>query len=343
MSKPTVFIGSSTEGLHIAQAVFSSLNADAEPTLWTHQLFLPGHYPLESLESQLERHAFAILVASPDDELVKRGTSYPAMRDNLLLEFGLFVGALGRRHAFFVCPSAPRVELPSDLLGVITATYDVARVSGDNPNLLAAVELPCQQVLKVIKEEWASMQRRKTDDLIALQHSEKSKAVKSLYTVATRLRDTIIALQRDAFGAFSDRGAFESVKAKAANEVKAIAEAFADEARLVRLDNHLEQLRAATADALLDLPFPQELSLGKGAAEQKAVNIGFGALDALMRGGDPMRHIEDAVKGEAGNKMESLRMRYSEWWDKHSPRLQEASSKMQDGLFKVLVDIAQAR
>jgi predicted nucleotide-binding protein len=97
MEKPRVFIGSSTEGLAIAEAVFANLSRDSTPTLWTHQLFLPGQYPLEVLERELGRHSFAVLVASPDDELVKRGSSSPAMRDNLLLEFGLFAGALGRR------------------------------------------------------------------------------------------------------------------------------------------------------------------------------------------------------------------------------------------------------
>src|SRR5947207_10252496 len=114
MSKPHVFIGSSLEGLPIAEAVFSQLSYETLPKLWTHQLFLPGSYPLEALEREVRRSAFAVLVASPDDEVVKRGASSSAMRDNLLLEFGLFAGALGRQRAFFICPSTPRIELPSN-------------------------------------------------------------------------------------------------------------------------------------------------------------------------------------------------------------------------------------
>src|SRR5262252_6687290 len=124
MAKPRVFVGSSSEGLPIAQSVSSALERDALPTLWTHQLFLPGQYPLDVLEKELRNQQFAVLVASPDDEVFKRGITSPAMRDNLLLEFGLFSGALGRKRTFFLCPSNPRLELPSDLLGLLTATYD---------------------------------------------------------------------------------------------------------------------------------------------------------------------------------------------------------------------------
>ena len=35
MSGPSVFIGSSTEGLPFASAIRSHLDADAEPTLWS--------------------------------------------------------------------------------------------------------------------------------------------------------------------------------------------------------------------------------------------------------------------------------------------------------------------
>ena len=83
MDKPRVFIGSSTEGLKIAEALFACLQHETAPTLWTHQLFLPGDYPLEALERQLRQHSFAVLVASPDDTLIKRGFSSAAMRSRM--------------------------------------------------------------------------------------------------------------------------------------------------------------------------------------------------------------------------------------------------------------------
>ena len=140
MEKPPVFIGSSTEGLRIAEAVFAHLSQETKPKLWTHQLFQPGEYPMETLEKQIRQHSFAIIVASPDDQIVKRGVTSPAMRDNLLLEFGLFVGALGRKHTFFLCPNTPKIELPSDMLGITVASYDRARVDGGSDEVAAVRE-----------------------------------------------------------------------------------------------------------------------------------------------------------------------------------------------------------
>jgi predicted nucleotide-binding protein len=98
MPKPRVFVGSSSEGLPIAQTAFAALGLDTTPTLWTHQLFLPGQYPLEVLENELRRHDFAILVASPDDELVKRGLTGRSM----------FFFAVGIR--WHMCKISPRAR-----------------------------------------------------------------------------------------------------------------------------------------------------------------------------------------------------------------------------------------
>src|ERR1700730_5473024 len=335
MAKPKVFIGSSSEGLPIAEAVFSSLSRETEPTLWTHQLFLPGHYPLEILEKQLAQNSFAVLVASPDDELIKRGAQYPAMRDNLLLEFGLFVGALGRRHAFFICPSIPKVELPSDLLGVITAVYDATRVSGTASGIAGAVEIPCQQIREVIKDEWAAAQRRDEEALIRLQQSKKILAVQRFYTIASRLRDAVIEVQRDAFAAFSDAVGFEEVKCKAIEQVNEITESFAEEARLLNLQNQLEELRTATAGAVGDLPFPQELSI-ETDVRQISMNAGIQAIDTFLRGQGPARHLQDVAMDEVSSRMESLRHRYSEWWNRHSLILEKSTNSLQGALFMAL-------
>ena len=340
MESPRVFIGSSTEGLAIAEAVFGCLNKETTPTLWTHQLFLPGQYPLEVLEKQLKRYSFAIIVASPDDELIKRGLSSPAMRDNLLLEFGLFTGALGRRRTFFVCPSKPRIDLPSDLFGILTATYDADRVSGEVSERAAAVQSACLQIKGVISEEWSSIQRSKEYNAKRLRTSEESQAVQRLFTVAVRLRDALMAVQRDAFAAFSDKSKFELVKKAAAAEGVKIAESFKGDATKIGVNEELESLLTATNNALIDLPFPEELSLGKEEAKRKAMNIGLGALDAFFQGGDPMRHVEDATTGEVGERLIGLSNRYSDWWGKHSPPLKEATSKMQDSLMKVMFHIA---
>jgi hypothetical protein len=343
MEKPNIFIGSSSEGLPIAEAVFRLLSRDWRAKLWTHQLFLPGNYPLEALEAELKVCDFAVLVASPDDELVKRGIPQSAMRDNLLLEFGLFSGFLGRRRAFFLCPSAPEISLPSDLLGIIPAKYDAGRVATGGDERIAAVQNACLDINEVIRDEWAAILRSRAEELAALRASQECQAVRRLYTVASKFRDTLVAVQRDALTAISDRPAFEQIKKMTALELIKITQSCAEDARIAGVEEDLEVLRAATNNALLDLPFPVELAIGKQAAKQRAVDIGMQALGGLLSGRDPVRQAQDEVETEIRNRVSELRDRYAEWWDKHGPALQSASNRMQDALFGAMFTVTAER
>jgi len=339
MEKPSVFIGSSSEGLRIAEALFACLSYDTKPKLWTHQLFLPSQYPMEALEKQLGQHSFAILVASPDDQIIKRGVSSPAMRDNLLLEFGLFAGALGRKRVFFVCPSSPEIGLPSDLLGIIVAKYDATRINDDPDEIAAAVQVPCQQIRDIIREEWASIQKATADAKSRIRASEKGQAIQRLHNVAIQLRDALMVVQRDAFAAFSDEDAFQEAKKAAMNKVGEIAESFSADASLIGADSEFEALFNATIEALADLPFPRELAMGKRAARQKAIDTGLDALHAFLGGGDPVRHVQHVVSEETEMRIASLKHRYVEWWDRHSSQLQEATIRLQDRLMQASLDL----
>jgi hypothetical protein len=230
MDKPRVFIGSSSEGLPLAEALFSCIARETEPTLWTHQIFTPGAYPLEALEKAVRNHSFAVLVASPDDELVKRGVLVPTMRDNLLLEFGLFAGALGRNRVFFVCPDHPKIDLPSDLFGILTTVYQAERSKISPSDRAAAVQTACQQIRDAIREQWAILRKQEIDKQVKLKASKQSQAIQRLHTVSTRLRDALMALQRDSFAAFYDKKIFEEVKRRSAEEVRRIAGEFEEDA-----------------------------------------------------------------------------------------------------------------
>jgi hypothetical protein len=340
MQKPKVFIGSSSEGLKIAEAVFAGLQHDAAPTLWTNQLFLPGQYPLEALEQQLRRNSFAVLVASPDDTVIKRDVLSPAMRDNLLLEFGLFAGALGRRRVFFVCPDLPRVDLPSDLFGVITATYDAARARGDSSERAAAVQAACQQIIEVVGQEWAAMQQAAELAGRRIRASDESQAIERLYFVGIRLRDALMAVQREAFAAFSDETVFNQVKQHAATETQKIADSFIADAQRIGVEQELRGLSTATVEALLALPFPRELAVGPDVGRQQAVDIGLGALNDFLGGRDPMRGVQRAASREASARVLSLSDRYSQWWAQYSPRLQDATAQLQDRLFQAMLRVS---
>lgn len=340
MPKPRVFVGSSSEGLPVAEAVFSHLSHEAIPKIWTNELFLPGSYPLEVLDTELRRSDFAILVASPDDKVVKRDILTPAMRDNLLLEFGLFSGALGMRRAFFICPSTPQIELPSDLLGIITAKYDAWRVTTGADERAAAIQVACQQIREVIRREWEKVQRAESDSVARVRDSQQIQAIQRLHTIAARFRDTLVAVQRDAFSAFSNEPAFKQIKDKAISELALIAGSFGEDAKIIGVEDALEKLHNATMAALTDLPFPRELSISRDAGYQKGVDLGSRILSEVLQGEDLYRSAQRAAAPEVGGILKSLGARYSEWWDRHSPALHAASGVMYDKLIEKTVRIA---
>jgi hypothetical protein len=131
--KPRVFIGSSTEGLRVAESLNLRLSEDCETVMWNAGAFQISDTYIESLEKSLADKEFAVLVVTPDDLREMRGEKGSIPRDNVIFELGLFMGRLGRQRTFVVCD--PRiVELPSDLEGMKTAKYDSRRSDGDLQN-----------------------------------------------------------------------------------------------------------------------------------------------------------------------------------------------------------------
>ncbi|WP_434046781.1 MULTISPECIES: TIR domain-containing protein [Sorangium] len=123
--KPRVFIGSSVEGLDIANKIQELLAYDAAAVVWNQNtVFGLGESTLEALEKAVLEYDYAIFVFTPDDELTTRGATKAVARDNVLFELGLFIGRLGRSRAFVVNPGRGSISLPSDLHGITTATYD---------------------------------------------------------------------------------------------------------------------------------------------------------------------------------------------------------------------------
>src|SRR5688572_5921484 len=95
-SKPRVFIGSSSEGLTIARAIKKELSAIAEVEIWDEDVFIVNKSYLETLIEIPNLYDFAILVATKDDQLEKREKFSKVPRDNVIFEFGLFLGRLSR-------------------------------------------------------------------------------------------------------------------------------------------------------------------------------------------------------------------------------------------------------
>lgn len=137
-NRPTLFVGSSSEGLKIARAIQVLLDHSCEVTIWSQGIFGLGEGTLESLVNTLDDFDYAALVLTPDDLLTSRNESAPAPRDNVLFELGLFMGALGRKRTFIVHDRTATLKLPSDLAGVSTATF-APHSTGNLQSALGAV------------------------------------------------------------------------------------------------------------------------------------------------------------------------------------------------------------
>jgi hypothetical protein len=149
MDKPSLFVGSSSEGLEFARAVRACLAADAEVTIWNEGFFALGHTFIETLVNALPRFDFAVLVMTPDDLVVSRQTESFGPRDNVLFELGLFMGRLGRSRTFVLHQAAGKLKIPTDLSGVVTAGYDWPRQDG---NYRAAVGSACDSIRQAIRD-----------------------------------------------------------------------------------------------------------------------------------------------------------------------------------------------
>src|SRR5260370_21070728 len=120
---PSLFIGSSTEGLPIAYALQVELDEECEPLVWRQSVFGPTATTISALLERAENSDFAALVFTPDDSVVSRAAEDAVARDNVIFELGLFLGALGPRRVFIVFPLNQQLRPPSDPSGVTCPTH----------------------------------------------------------------------------------------------------------------------------------------------------------------------------------------------------------------------------
>lgn len=145
-SRASVFVGSSSEGLPVAEGIQENLNQVADVSLWTQGVFELSQSFIESLIAELDKVDFAVLILAGDDLTLSRDVASASPRDNVLFELGLFMGRLGRDRCFFVHDATLRPKLPTDLLGVSAATYR----SGHQGGLTAALGSACTAIKRRI-------------------------------------------------------------------------------------------------------------------------------------------------------------------------------------------------
>jgi predicted nucleotide-binding protein len=148
--RPKVFIASSLENLSVAYAVQEELEHDVEPTVWRQGVFALSRTAMESLIRQLRKSDFGVFILSPDDVAEIRSTSKRIVRDNVIFELGLFIGFLGPERCFLVVPRGIEdLQLPSDIFGLMPATFDPAR---QDKNMQASLGPACNRIRRAVAE-----------------------------------------------------------------------------------------------------------------------------------------------------------------------------------------------
>lgn len=117
--KKTVLILGSSEGIAYAEKIqnllmsrFRNMNMDYDCVLWSDPMVWEnGEVTLTSLIHRAQKlkkeEGFAIALFTPDDIVELRNETQYCSRDNVWLEYGLFVGIMDKSRVFAVCPSEP--------------------------------------------------------------------------------------------------------------------------------------------------------------------------------------------------------------------------------------------
>jgi predicted nucleotide-binding protein/CheY-like chemotaxis protein len=121
---PRIFVASSSEQKEVAIMLARSLNDNFEAVPWSMQ---PSAAPNDFISSFLKNVAAfncGVFVFAPDDEVNLRQQTFTAVRDNVVLELGVFLGRFGRDRAFIVEPDdALAMRHLSDLQGYTAIRY----------------------------------------------------------------------------------------------------------------------------------------------------------------------------------------------------------------------------
>ena len=119
--RANIFIASSKEALPLARAVKSHFDSEADVDIWSENIFKANRNYLDTLLNRASFYDFVIAVFTGDDEAIIREKQVKVTRDNVIFEFGLFLGRLGPNRTFLVLEEG--VELFSDWSGIEVAKF----------------------------------------------------------------------------------------------------------------------------------------------------------------------------------------------------------------------------
>lgn len=118
--KKTIFFGSSKESSDTMDELAALVGILGHKTLtWNSpnkSVFIVGDSTIDSLIDAVDKVDGAIFIFSDDDQTWCRDEISGTVRDNVLFEYGLFMGGLGKTKVAFASKNKPK--LASDLAGV---------------------------------------------------------------------------------------------------------------------------------------------------------------------------------------------------------------------------------
>lgn len=156
--KPTVFIASSSEAISVAEAVHIKLEQEMRVKLWENAFDLSS-ITITTLIGKTKEADYAVFVFHPDDKTLIREKEYSSVRDNVVLELGMFIGALGLEKCFILVPKSAETtfRLPTDLAGVTASFYD-----DQETDLTDAVTGSCAKIKQSVKKLEAAKTKTET-------------------------------------------------------------------------------------------------------------------------------------------------------------------------------------
>lgn len=153
--KPRIFIGSSKDNVKYAHAVHQFINNTyAHSKLWETAV-KPSEYTLPALIKTFDKCEYGIFIFSEDDIVKIREREYQTVRDNVLFEFGLFIGKQGIENAFIIAPDKylERGRIPSDLFGITIEIFDSTRHEDELQDTISSSCLSIISKIKSIKAQ----------------------------------------------------------------------------------------------------------------------------------------------------------------------------------------------
>ena len=163
-NNPKLFVASSREALPFAKAVQTNLRTCANVTVWDQGAIHPGETVIDALIRNCAESQFGVFVIAPDDKASIRETDMHVVRDNVILELGMFMGRLGKERSFLIMPDSPQMHLPRDLDGLAPETYSGER-SKNRDELEATFAGACTRIANAIDRQTKTQLSREEEFL----------------------------------------------------------------------------------------------------------------------------------------------------------------------------------